>query len=142
MWGPDAENFVGEFLPAKRFAEKTLEGREADHRVFFGGEIVSGDHDEGGVGNQRGGLADEFEAVELRHVIIRDDDAGVELGQAAQGIERAREGVDGTVEILHQHLGEEIGVGLLVVDNDDGSGDGGTHDGAGKLANTHCKSNA
>lgn len=124
---PHAENLVGEFPPTKGFRQKTFERREARHGVFFGGKIVAGYHHKGRFRHERGGLADELKAVELRHIIVCDDDAGIQRGQSFDRFERTRKSMDGAVEVFGEHLREQVRVGLFVINEHDGSGRGRVH---------------
>ena len=60
-----------------------------------------------------------LQAVDLRHVIVRHDDAGGPGGQRLEGLQRPSERVHRAREIFLKHFRQEVGVRLLIVNEDD-----------------------
>ncbi len=125
--GPVAQDFVGEDAPAERLGDDAPERLDTRDVLRQETHRVAGDQHERHIGHERRGLVDELKAIQLRHVVVGDDDTGIEAGQLGKRRERTREGVDGCLQVLHQHRSEEIDVGFFVVNEYDGFRGIGTH---------------
>ena len=97
---PHAQNFGGELPPAEWLRQETLQWGEPRNRVFFGGKVVSRDEHERGFRHERRRLPDEFQAVELRHMVVGDDHARVEIWQSLERLERPRKRMHRAIKIL------------------------------------------
>lgn len=76
--GPDPLNLIREFSPAERFRQKSPERRQRCKSRFKGCHILAAHHDKDRLRHPSDDFADELYAGEMRHVIVRDDHAGIQ----------------------------------------------------------------
>jgi len=81
---------------------------------------MAGDQHERRLGKENAGPTHEIEAVDLGHVVIADDDLRLESRDCDQGVGGTIEYMDATFDVVLKQLGQQVGVGFLVVDNKDG----------------------
>ncbi len=79
---------------------------------------MPGDHDKGHSRKVGRGPSDKLHSIQIGHEEIGDNDADINLRKCFQCFPRMAEGQHGTVEIVEQELGQEIAVGLFIVDDD------------------------
>ena len=101
---PNTDNFVGEFSPTERFGQKSLEQRQPGELLLDRGEIVAADHYKRRLGYLERGAPDELHAIELRHIVVGNDDGWIERYYAVERVEGASKGHDTTIEVFLEHL--------------------------------------
>ena len=97
----------GQLLPAKRLVENRLEMNQALKLVVVILKRMAGDENTSRGGrSQIARFADQFQAVQMRHVVIGHQHADIEVRQCFQGGQRIAEGENGGAKVFGQEASQ------------------------------------